>query len=189
MEISVAQQFQQFFLSCGLGFLLGVYYDIYRVIRLVLHSKKGAVFVQDMLFFLTSAVITFLFSLAVMDGHLRFYLFLGEGIGFFAYYHTIGRLVMKFAGAVIAVVVRVWSFIWRVVFFPFRLVARLFRKPYSCICEFSKKILQKWTLNLKKVLKRVPSLLYNHKKDTEQNGLQSNVSRLHRRGKRKHEGR
>lgn len=183
MEISVAQQFQQFFLSCGLGFLLGLYYDVYRVLRLILHSKKGAVFIQDMLFFLTSAVITFLFCLAVTDGRLRFYVFLGEGIGFFAYYQTIGRLVMRFAGAVIAVVVRVWSFFWRLIFAPFRFVARLLKKPGACICEFSKRILQKWTLNLKKVLKRAPALLYNHKNDRKQGRLPSNHSRLHRREK------
>lgn len=92
MEITLQEQMHQFFLSCGMGFVLGLWYELFRIPRLILNSGRRAVFFQDLLFFLTAAVLTFLFSLAVMDGRLRFYLFLGEAIGFASYYRTVGRL-------------------------------------------------------------------------------------------------
>ena len=102
MEMTNGQQLNELFLSCGMGFLLGAYYDIFRVIRLVMRPGKRTIFFQDLFFFLSSAVVTFIFSLSVMDGQLRFYLFLGLLAGFFAYYFTIGRVVMRFSQAAVA---------------------------------------------------------------------------------------
>ncbi len=164
MEITVSEQLTQLFLSCGMGFLLGAYYDVYRVIRLVMRSGKRWIFVQDILFFLTSAVLTFLFSLAVMEGRLRFYLFFGELLGFSAYYFTIGRVVMRFAGAVTSAIVRMWNAFWHVLSLPFRWVARLFRRPLKAAGAFFRKIGRKAGQVLKKGLKRAASVLYNRKK-------------------------
>ena len=108
MEMTNGQQLNELFLSCGMGFLLGAYYDLFRVIRLVMRPGKRAIFFQDVFFFLSSAVVTFLFSLSVMDGELRFYLFLGLIAGFFAYYFTIGRVVVRSAKAVVAAFLKVW---------------------------------------------------------------------------------
>lgn len=172
MEITNGQQLNELFLSCGLGFLLGAFYDIFRVMRLVMKPGAKAVFVQDMVFFLTSAIATFLFALAVMDGELRFYLFIGLIAGFCAYYFTIGRLVMRCAGAVVAAFLKVWHLFWTAVFYPFRLVGRLLRRPIA----FFKKILlfipKKFMSFLKKGLKQTASLLYNHKKqDVDTSGV------------------
>lgn len=168
METTIPEQLNQLFLSCGMGFLLGCYYDVFRVIRLVMHSGKRWIFVQDMLFFLSSAVLTFLFSLAVMEGRLRSYLFVGELVGFVAYYFTIGKIVMRFAGRVVAVVVKVWNGFWRAVFAPFRFAGRLLgrclRRPLAFLSAFFRKIGEKALQLLKKGLKHGPSLLYNHKK-------------------------
>lgn len=164
MKTTVVEQLQQFFYSCGLGFILGLYYDVFRVMRLVMRPGKIAIFVQDMVFFVTAAVITFLFALAEIDGQLQIYLFLGEIIGFIAYYLTIGRVVMRFAGVVTAAILRVWHFIWWLVFLPFRLIGRLLSRPCRFLTNLLKKFLQKLGSNLKKGLKYMHSLLYNHKK-------------------------
>ena len=68
----------------GLGFLLGAFYDVFRVIRLLMRPSAKVVFFQDLLFFALSSVVTFLFALAVTGGELRFYLFLGLVTGFMA---------------------------------------------------------------------------------------------------------
>lgn len=164
MEMTNGQQLNELFLSCGMGFLLGAYYDLFRVIRLVMRPGKRAIFFQDVFFFLSSAVVTFLFSLSVMDGELRFYLFLGLIAGFFAYYFTIGRVVVRSAKAVVAAFLKVWRLFWRAVFWPFRLVARLLRRPARFLQKILAFIPQKINDFLKKGLKRTTSLLYNHRK-------------------------
>lgn len=187
MEITIAEQMHQLFLSCGMGFLLGIYYDVFRVARLIMHSKQRVIFFQDLLFFLSSAVFTFLFALAVMDGRLRLYLFIGEGIGFLAYYFTIGRLVMRFAGTVTAVIVLIWKTFWQLVFLPFRLLFSLINRPALHFYAFIKKRMQKTASILKKALKRIPNVLYNQRKVSgNTSGTSPRV--LHMKGK-KDEGR
>lgn len=167
MGISNGGQLNELFLSCGLGFLLGVYYDVFRVARLILRSSKRVIFFQDLVFFVSSAVLTFFFALSATGGELRFYLFLGLVVGFSSYYFTIGRLVMRCAAAVAAAVLAAWHWFWHLVFAPFRLLARLLRRPlgflgkkldFACkkLCEF-----------LKKGLNKMGCLLYNQKKRVE----------------------
>lgn len=94
MGFANADQLREMFLACGLGFWLGAYYDFYRVLRRFLNPRAWQVFLQDILFFATSAPLTFLFLLAVNDGVLRVYLFVGIALGFFAYRYTVGRAVV-----------------------------------------------------------------------------------------------
>jgi len=162
--MTITNQLHHLFLSCGLGFFLGAYYDVFRVIRLIMNSKNRTVFLQDMLFFSTSAIITFLFSLAITEGNLRFYFFAGEIIGFFAYHYTIGRIVVRFARTVTAAIIFVWGAIWKVISFPFKLIKRPLTLIYQKILAFFKKKTLKRYIFFKKGLKHMGKILYNKTK-------------------------
>ena len=170
MGITNGGQLQELFMGGGRGFLLGAFYDVFRVIRLLMRPSAKVVFFQDLLFFALSSVVTFLFALAVTGGELRFYLFLGLVTGFMAYYFTIGRAVMRCAKSVIAAILWLWHGLWKAIFFPFRLLWKLLRRPISALARFFCKIgrpaadfFKKIAGNLKKVLQRPLSVLYNQK--------------------------
>ena len=63
--LTIADQTRLFLLALGLGFLLGIVYDLFRVVRMAFTMRRVGVFIQDVLFFLTCAAATFLFLLAV----------------------------------------------------------------------------------------------------------------------------
>ncbi len=88
-------QLRELFLSCGMGFLLGAYYDVFRLLRCWLSPSRLRIFLGDCAYASTSAVATFLFLLALNGGVLRWYLFLGLLVGFFAYRRTVGSLLVK----------------------------------------------------------------------------------------------
>ena len=163
MEWTNGSQMQLLFLSCGLGFLFGAYYDIFRVWRLVMRCSARTVFIQDLLFFASASLGTFLFALAVTGGEMRVYLFLGLAVGFSAYYFTIGRVVIRCAGAVCAAVLKAWRWFWNMVFYPFRLFFRLLRRPASWLSRFAGNMAKKFREFLKKRLKHTRTLLYNQK--------------------------
>lgn len=168
MQFTNNEQLYELFLCGGLGFLLGVYYDVFRVARLILRPSKGIIFVQDVFFFFSSGVVTFLFSLTVTGGALRLYVFTGLLIGFAAYYFTIGRVVMRCAKTVAAIILRLWHWLWAGIFFPFRLIFRLLRRPFAFLERIGRKTGQKTGTFfrkcrdfLKKHLKLPRRLLYN----------------------------
>lgn len=95
MQESLTSQILIFVYSLALGMFLGFAYDIFRIIRMVINSRNIAVFIQDVLYFILSGGVTFLFVLSVNSGNSRFYILAGEGIGWIAYHLTIGEVIYK----------------------------------------------------------------------------------------------
>ena len=87
-------QLREMFLAGGMGFLLGAYYDVFRIIRRILRVGIVRVLIQDLVFFVTAAFAVFLFALAVTGGVIRLYLYIGLIAGFFAYRYTVGQAVV-----------------------------------------------------------------------------------------------
>ena len=95
MQESLTSQILIFVYSLALGMFLGFAYDIFRIIRMVINSRNIAIFIQDVLYFILSGGVTFLFVLSVNSGNSRFYILAGEGIGWIAYHLTIGEVIYK----------------------------------------------------------------------------------------------
>lgn len=161
MGITNGGQLNELFLAGGLGFLLGGFYDVFRVIRLMMKPSAKWVFVQDLLFFSVSAVITFLFALAVNGGEMRLYLFLGLIIGFVAYLCTLGRVVVRCARGVIQGIVFVWHWFWFVVLWPFRMLGRLLKKIFFRPIQAMERLLGKLRAILGQKLKKIPVFFKN----------------------------
>lgn len=95
MQESLTSQILIFVYSLALGIFLGFAYDIFRIIRMVINSRNIAIFIQDVLYFILSGGVTFLFVLSVNSGNSRFYILAGEGIGWIVYHITIGEVIYK----------------------------------------------------------------------------------------------
>lgn len=80
-----------FVYSAGLGFILGAFYDLIRILfySFTGNDKKLSVF-RDIVYSLVCLAATFLFLLVMCDGKLMFYIFIGEGIGLFIYLYALG---------------------------------------------------------------------------------------------------
>ena len=88
-------QFAIFMFSCILGIILGIIYDCFRIVRMMINPRNIFIFFQDIVYFLLSALITFLFVLMFNDGESRFYILAGEGIGWIVYHITFGEWVYR----------------------------------------------------------------------------------------------
>ena len=90
--------------SWVLGIALGFMYDLFRIIRMVINPKNIGVFIQDVIYFILSGIITFLFVLCFNNGESRFYILAGEGIGWIAYHVTLGNSIYKASGKFVKIV-------------------------------------------------------------------------------------
>lgn len=95
MGSTVASQLTIFLFSGVLGAALGVIYDIIGVFNAVLKENLPRIFVQDVLYFIVSAVITFMYMLIVNGGEIRIYIVVGETVGWLIYRATVGKFVYK----------------------------------------------------------------------------------------------
>lgn len=129
MELSISGQALDFLLSCLLGVGLGALYDVFRILRLAFWHGKIIISIQDIVFFVLAAISSFLFMLFRCEGQLRFYVLLGELLGFVVYYFTVGFLVIRMSKCIINWVKKILFFLYKIFIRPFvKLFVFIFRK-------------------------------------------------------------
>ena len=124
MEIRLLDQIGGFGAFCLFGVVLGVYYTVYKLLRYFFTFSRWAIFFQDILFFVSGAVATFILLMNIAGGEVRGYILFGVVIGFSAYYFTLGALVFSVGKFLIDVVKKGYGFVRRVIFLPVRKVLR-----------------------------------------------------------------
>lgn len=161
MGFTNAEQLWEVFLSGGMGFLLGGYYDVFRIWRKMSHSSTLSVFFQDCFFFVTSAVVLFLFSLSMTDGVVRAYVVAGAVAGFVAYRHTVGNILLHAVSLVLRWLSRGKAWLCGILLVPFSWL----KTHLGCACgkvwKKCRKTAKKSKEILKKGLQPVRKLLYN----------------------------
>ena len=166
--LTIADQTRLFLLALGLGFLLGIVYDLFRVVRMAFTMRRVGVFIQDVLFFLTCAAATFLFLLAVNQGEIRGFIIAGEGLGFLIYYFSFGLLAVRVSSFLVHAIHRLFF----VISVPFRALFRLLKKLFVKIGISAKKTSKKIAKKSKFNLKHHKTLLYNLRKNAGANRKQ-----------------
>lgn len=156
-----SEQIRFFMLSLGVGFALGVFYDILRTVRLTFTKGKAAVFIFDVLYFLIFGLATFLFILSLNKGEVRLYMIVGEICGTVIYYFSLGLLAIKITNATVKAVHCFFSFLFKMIFAP---VSRILKRVFGIfgkIYKLLKKSEKKLQKNRKKLLQKLKLYVYN----------------------------
>jgi len=141
VEISAAEQTVIFFQAILLGVIYGLFYEGFRLWRLLFKSKAVAVFLQDIIFFVLCAIDAYSFMLAKSSGQVRGYILLGITLGFVAYYSTIAGPVFLALKWIARVVERVKKALANRIIRP---IGVLFRKIFKKAAQTAKKNQKKW---------------------------------------------
>lgn len=160
-SLSLADQTKGFLLSLGFGFLMGIFYDFFRIVRISISKSKRAILVFDLLYCIFLGFCSYIFFLVVNEGDIRAFLLLGEGIGFSIYYFSLGVVIFAASEKILSITKKVILKFFKVIFHPF---VWLLKKLKTLLEKFSKK----WNKNSKKIknkskfhLKLHKQLLYN----------------------------
>lgn len=151
LDFSNSQQMTTFLLSIALGAALCLIYDIVRFLMSSFKYGGVAVFFSDVLFFAVAGIVTFVFFVLFSKGTIRFYVFLGEGIGFLFFrilFSKIVRGTLKFISQTIYKLIELFA---RPIFRLYKILVNLLRKSF----RRSKKQMKKFLNLLKKLLNKI----------------------------------
>lgn len=90
-------QLQAFLISCVVGLLFGLIYDVFRVFRIVIPHNSILVAIEDIILLTAYGIFTICFAFSIMRGQIRFFFLVGNFIGFILWYLTIGSVIIKTA--------------------------------------------------------------------------------------------
>ncbi len=160
-SLSLAQQTKGFLLALGMGFLLGLLYDLIRIIRISISRGKAALIICDIIFCTFACLFTFLFCLTVNEGEIRLYLVLGEVAGFFTYYFSLGAVIFSCSEKIIVFIKKLFSSLFGVILFPFKWFFGKIRKVFNKLLKKSRKNSKNLKNKSNFLLKVNKLLLYN----------------------------
>lgn len=94
-EINVVGQAITFALSLALGGVLCTFYDVLRAIRKAGINSFWSVFLTDIIFWVVSAFVTFIFLISRTNGEIRGYVLIGEIFGFVIFRISISKILFS----------------------------------------------------------------------------------------------
>lgn len=159
--LSLATQTKNFLLSLGFGFIMGIFYDLFRIVRISISKSKIATVFSDILYCIFLGFSLMLFCLTVNEGEIRFYLLLGSLAGFFVYYFSLGVIIFSFSERLITLIKKIIKSVFNVISYPFRFVFGKLRKLLNNLSAKSHKNTKNIKNKSKFLLKVNKLLLYN----------------------------
>jgi len=134
MSTFVYYQFYVFLATFYGGIVIAFIYDIYRVLRRVFNPSKLATIIQDLFFWFVVTVIAISVLLYSNEGILRWYTFLGFGLGAIIYNALLSNFIQRALLKGIEYFKRAAKFLIRGIKYPFKFVASVyFRIRNKCV--------------------------------------------------------
>lgn len=116
------------------GICIGIFFDIFRILRKTFKTSDWITYIEDITFWCLSGIVTLYFIFAFNHGEIRLYIFLGILVGIIFYILLISKYFIR-------VNVIVIKFIKTIFLYPIRKLTKMvFFRPISFIFINFKKI-------------------------------------------------
>ncbi len=158
---SVSEQLTLFGISCLLGIGIGICWDICRAVRIIFPYNSVLVALEDILFACGYAIFLSAFVSAAARGEFRFYYVIGNLLGFALYLATVGSAVVRTIRKLFTLINGAFNVIIR----PFKSLYAFLCKKYGAKFVRSSKSFVNSLKNVKNLLRKPISLLYNNKEN------------------------
>lgn len=164
LQANQAYLFSLFILN---GILIGIVFDIFRILRKSFKTTDFITYIEDTLFWIVSGMITIYFLFVFNNGEIRFYIFIGIFLGVALYILSISKYFININVKLIAILKNIIGKILSIILYPIKLILKMMKKtflrPISFVFINIRKIMTKNTIKLKDNLKK----LNNNAKKTD----------------------
>jgi len=133
--LSMSGQAWLFLGAVVVGGLVGVFYDVFRILRRTAPFLRGTFIVgfTDLIFWLTSTIGVFYFFLNSSYGEIRLFSMLGAVLGGVIYFATVSRFVLIVFVHVIEYMKKVITVALRILFTPLRIIFGWLGRPLAAL--------------------------------------------------------
>lgn len=132
MIISIAVQFKLVFFSFTAGIILGILFDMYRVVRGFERIAKVFVIIEDILFWIFTSLVIFIYLLCTNKAYIGFYVYLLIILGLLFYIKLASKTLVSMHIKTIKFISKLLRICKNVIFYPIQLLIYVFKtKKYS----------------------------------------------------------
>ncbi len=134
------------------GICIGIFFDLFRILRKTFKTSDWITYIEDVVFWILSGVITLYFIFAFNHGEIRLYLFLGILLGIVFYILSISKYFIKVNVFIIDTIKTVLGKTIAIILYPIKQVLKLILfRPISFVFINLKKL---YIQNITKIFKK-----------------------------------
>lgn len=149
MEINAANQAYIFLIFIINGFIIGILFDIFRILRKTFKTPDLITYIEDLIFWLITGIITLYNIFKFNNGEIRIYIFIGIAIGLTVYIMTFSKHFMNLSVKIITIIKNIVGKILGIILYPIKLILEILKKtlfkPISFIFLNFRKVSTKFT--------------------------------------------
>ena len=125
MAINQAYLFLIFALN---GIFIGVLFDFFRILRKSFKTANWIINIEDISFWILTGLSIIYCMYNFSDGSLRFFMFLGLGLGLLLYMLTLSSFIVKTVVKIISIIKKIVVTVFRIIIFPFKAIFKFVEK-------------------------------------------------------------
>ena len=146
MENSIMNQLYSFFIYIISGIIIGLFFDIFRILRRSFKTKDLITYIEDITFWIVTGIFLLFILFTFSNGQIRIYNIFGLFLGGVFYMLSISKYFIKINVIIVSfiknIIYKVFKFITYPLKFIYRITSRIF-KPFTFFVININKILFK----------------------------------------------
>ena len=137
------------------GILIGLLFDIFRILRRNFKTSDIVTYLQDILFWILTGFILLYSIFTFSNGEIRFYMFLGVFLGCLVYMLIFSKYFININVKIILVLKKVIGKILSIIIFPIKIIIKFIKKIFFKPINFVTINIKKFKTNYQKKIKNV----------------------------------
>ena len=140
------------------GFIIGLLFDFFRILRKAIKTSDFITYIEDSLFWILTGCIILYSIFVYNNGEIRLFMFVAIIIGILLYITLISKFILKFSLNIINFFKKIFSIIFAIFKIPFNICIKLIRKiflnPISFVIINIRKFFTKLLKNISDIVKK-----------------------------------
>jgi len=124
----LSNQLYVFLIYCLCGVIIGVFFDVFRILRKSFKTPDVITYIQDVIFWLLTGLFLLYVIFKFNNGEIRSYIFIGLGLGGLFYLLVFSKVFIKINVIIIKYIKLIIGKIIIVLIYPLKLLKTLFDK-------------------------------------------------------------
>ena len=145
MENTIFMQAYSFFIYVVSGIIIGIFFDLFRILRKSFSTPDIITYLEDILFWIITGVFFVFILFKFSNGEIRIYHIIGLLIGCIFYMLTISKFFIKINVTIITFIKKAIEKILIILLYPAKIIFKVLKKIFTPFTFF--------VINIKKYLK------------------------------------
>lgn len=163
MENGILMQLYSMLVFIISGIFIGIFFDIFRILRKSFHTPDIITYIEDALFWLITGLFLIFVIFNFTNGEIRIYNIIGLILGSLLYMILISKIFIKINVKIVLFIKKIVTIIVKILIIPIQFLAKILQKIFKPFTFF--------VINTKNILLNFKKSKNNKKKHLEKEGF------------------